>query len=391
MIGRDSAPSFAPHFRAPTSWVPLFLSAALFATGCTKQVSIEYLETPGVDLSKHHTIGVAGFQGQNGQDVSRLIETALGQAKSGKQSYFTIVDRDRLESVMKEQRLSLTGAIDPSRLKDVGKVLSLDALVTGNVASYEVRDSSYSENRSESYECGKKKTCSRDYTVGCTKREAYVQLNISVLDTETAQNDAPLSPEGRASSEKCSDQSSTLTMGEELLRAASQQAITEFVNQVTPHKVSERVMVKSGDDDAPLLFGSASDSVLASTMGKGVDLANAGLWAEAVTQFEDAVRQKPTCAACHYDLGLAMETLATDLSDLQTARDHYHQAVTSRPSDASYTGALKRIDRRISQWEELKRQTEEREAEAQRAREAEQAKSTSKTTKPAKKGTKTSK
>src|SRR5207244_1607622 len=71
--------------------------------------------------------------GQNrlGTAASDILVTEL--AKSGK---FVVVERDRLDKVMEEQKLGMSGAIDPSTAAKVGKVLGLNAIVTGAVSQF---------------------------------------------------------------------------------------------------------------------------------------------------------------------------------------------------------------------------------------------------------------
>ncbi len=49
---------------------------------------------------------------------------------------FTIVERLRLEDVMTEQHLELSGLVDPSTAKEVGKLLGVDYLVVGNLHQF---------------------------------------------------------------------------------------------------------------------------------------------------------------------------------------------------------------------------------------------------------------
>lgn len=49
---------------------------------------------------------------------------------------FTIVDRLRLEDVMREQHLELSGLVDPATAKEVGKLLGVDYLVVGNLHQF---------------------------------------------------------------------------------------------------------------------------------------------------------------------------------------------------------------------------------------------------------------
>ncbi|GAI18281.1 unnamed protein product [marine sediment metagenome] len=47
-----------------------------------------------------------------------------------------VVERERLESLLREQRLAGSKYLDPETVKQVGKILGVDALITGTVTKY---------------------------------------------------------------------------------------------------------------------------------------------------------------------------------------------------------------------------------------------------------------
>jgi len=47
-----------------------------------------------------------------------------------------VIERERLESLLREQRLAGSKYLDPETVKQVGKILGVDALVTGTVTKY---------------------------------------------------------------------------------------------------------------------------------------------------------------------------------------------------------------------------------------------------------------
>lgn len=84
-------------------------------------------------------VAVAAFQGPRGQAsfsgavvAERLISELLAQGS------IDVVERTLLNSVMREQRLERFGLIDPRTAKTLGKVLGVEAIVSGTVV--ELRD-----------------------------------------------------------------------------------------------------------------------------------------------------------------------------------------------------------------------------------------------------------
>ena len=54
--------------------------------------------------------------------------------KGVKTDFYTIIERDQLQKVLREQRLSLSGAIDESSAAEVGRILGLDVIIMGTVS-----------------------------------------------------------------------------------------------------------------------------------------------------------------------------------------------------------------------------------------------------------------
>ncbi len=86
---------------------------------------------------KKPVVTVSRFTNSTGKP----LEVGIGLADKlnlalDKTRRFTIVERLRLEDVMQEQHLELSGLVDPSTAKDVGKLLGVDYLVVGNLHQF---------------------------------------------------------------------------------------------------------------------------------------------------------------------------------------------------------------------------------------------------------------
>jgi len=85
-------------------------------------------------------IGVVEFENKSaygqrlGTAASDILVTEL--SKTGK---FVVVERDKLNKILDEQKLQSTGVIDPKTAVAVGKVLGLSAIVTGSVSEFGVK------------------------------------------------------------------------------------------------------------------------------------------------------------------------------------------------------------------------------------------------------------
>jgi len=107
--------------RARFFWLP----AVLFA-GCTgPQVAVNQ----HADFSRIHRVAVATFGGENGDVAADLLTHDLLQHGAD------VVERQRLDAVLQEQNLSSQNVLDPETVKKIGKILGVDAIFVGTVAT----------------------------------------------------------------------------------------------------------------------------------------------------------------------------------------------------------------------------------------------------------------
>lgn len=154
-----------------------------------------------------------------GNAASDILITELG--KTGK---FILIEREKLNKVLEEQKLGMTGIIDPNTIATVGKILGLDAIITGSISQFGT------------------KTVGTDFLITQSKSQiAEATVDIRVVDIETARIIYTDSGKG-VSSEK---HSSFLGMGtrggyaETIEGNALRAAITKFSENVAT-QISKR-------------------------------------------------------------------------------------------------------------------------------------------------------
>lgn len=88
-----------------------------------------------IEKSQRTKVAVADFTDlegtvrQFGRFVSEELSTNLVLAARG----FTVIDRTHLRTILKEQKLSMSGLMDSENQKKLGKILGVDALVLGSI------------------------------------------------------------------------------------------------------------------------------------------------------------------------------------------------------------------------------------------------------------------
>ena len=92
---------------------------------------------------------------------------------------FTIVERDKLALVLKEQGLATTGAVDPTTAAKVGKILGVKYIILGGIDKFNVNN-----------------TKGGIGGIGGNLVQAQVTINLRVVDTTTAERVISLSADG---------------------------------------------------------------------------------------------------------------------------------------------------------------------------------------------------
>ncbi len=165
-------------------------------------------------------IGVIAFenkapyaQARIGQTATDIIITEL--TKTGK---FIVVERDKLDKLLDEQKLGQTGAIDAATAAQVGKILGLNAILTGSVSQFGVK----SEGKDFIV------TQSKQQIVECT-------VDIRAVDAETGQVLFADSGKGvvRKSSGKVLGMGNQSKYDETLEGEALRAAIVKFMDNLT--------------------------------------------------------------------------------------------------------------------------------------------------------------
>ncbi len=161
--------------------ISLAAATTLFFSACAPSTSIKKKQSTTVDVTEKVTskytgpkrrIGVVAFenkapyaQARIGQTATDIIITEL--TKTGK---FIVVERDKMDKILEEQKLGQSGVVDPATAAQVGKVLGLNAILTGSISQFGV------------------KTEGKDFIVSQSKQQIVeCTVDIRAVDTETGQ------------------------------------------------------------------------------------------------------------------------------------------------------------------------------------------------------------
>lgn len=128
--------------------------------------------------------GAAWWRGGVGWELSGMLSNELSSSGD-----FRVVERSKLQSVLEEQNLAVSGRVAPGTGAKIGKLTGAQYLVTGTVTAYEENTSSTGGGLSF-----------KGIGLGGKKSSAYLAVDIRVINTTTGDIDFSRTVEGRSES-----------------------------------------------------------------------------------------------------------------------------------------------------------------------------------------------
>ncbi len=222
------------------------LTGVFMVAGCAPGTRIRQKQATTVDVTEKveskytgpkRRVGVVDFQNKAPYAQARLGETATDimiteLVKTGK---YIVVERDKLDKILAEQKFGQSGVIDPATAAQAGKVLGLQAIVTGSVSQFGVKSEG------------------KDFIVSQSKQQIVeCTVDIRVVDTETGQ--VLLADSGKGVVRKSSGKFLGMgnqskydeTLEGEALRSAIVQFMTNLSSQLNKKPWSCRVAAVEG-------------------------------------------------------------------------------------------------------------------------------------------------
>lgn len=125
----------------------------------------------------------AGWWGGGvGEDLADMLANELAATEA-----FRVVERKQLDAVLDEQDLAGSGRINPATGAEIGKVTGAQYLVIGTVSSWE--ENTRGSGGGISY---------RGIGIGGARKEAYMAIDVRVVDTTTGEVVHTRTVEGRS-------------------------------------------------------------------------------------------------------------------------------------------------------------------------------------------------
>ena len=228
-----------------------------------KKVKCFMLEKPTQLLPGISRIAILDFEGEGeygryladqfiqellreGRGITTISGGLFSSSKKG-QTYlngattkiFNIVERSALETVLREQNLSMTGLVDISQMAEVGKVLGVDAIITG---TYSISSQETPTKEERTYYVKKQK-----YTkiVDCLTRRTTVTASIRIIGIETAQILGNYSNSAKTEQKKCDEDRAKITSREMQVQSCMNALGNAFATYINPYFVKIEIELRS--------------------------------------------------------------------------------------------------------------------------------------------------
>jgi curli biogenesis system outer membrane secretion channel CsgG len=120
------------------------------------------------------------YSGKLGPAARDQIDTEFSE-NSALSSKFSVIERDKLALVLKEQGLATSGAVDPSSAAKVGKILGVKYIILGGVDKFAINNT---------------KGAVGAFGVGGNLVQANATINLRFIDSTTAERVVSISSDG---------------------------------------------------------------------------------------------------------------------------------------------------------------------------------------------------
>lgn len=209
------------------------MSMGLTACVTNPTVQVPMTQAPEVaEASSYRSIAVARFSGQAGDSLAASLESSMMNARMQNKPVYRSVER------LPESR-TLSGG-DVRSLVTAAKVKGSDAVLTGEVIRFDVRDE---RSTKEEYVCTAKenskkliKKCVSGYNkqVSCTDRIANLRVNMRLIDVKTGAQVYSESINKLTNSKGCGDE--RVDDAATLMGKLHYQVVQDVMTKIVPHE-----------------------------------------------------------------------------------------------------------------------------------------------------------
>lgn len=286
-------------------------------------------------------IAVLGFSGDQKREFSIKLESFLANVKVNDNPYFTVVDRNALDAIIKEQKMvSQSGLFNEKDVVKIGELSGVDTVVNGFVKWPKMETTSFLEERSICIRANSKGKCKEWGTKQVRCNDQVSKFDVTVKAISVQKGDVVFSKNyiGTGKNKFCSD-SGSQKASLELAETASDSVMAQMRKDVAPYVIVMTIELMDSDD-SDLDDNKAANKLFES----GLEFADNKRMDKACEKFRAATAIYDKSPALYHNLGVCAE-IAGDLD--KALRLHRHaDGLLDKPS-GHISNALVRVDEKL--------------------------------------------
>jgi len=315
----------------------LLIASIFIFTGCSQRVAVTSFKPAEVnEATNMKKISVLGFSNDRIGFASQL-ETELSKKTVNGQKYFTVLNRNEVNSIIDEQKFQHSGLVDKDTSVKLGKILGINGIISGDVLVADMNKSYYNTER---YECLDKKCKEkRYYLVSCVRANYDLSVSIRLTDVEKGTIVYADTLSKGSYDTHCRDRSGGLSSFGSVMTDLTDDIVTSFMTKISPTKVRRSVELL---DDPEIKYTDKQEQLLEYSLehisDNRLDKAE-----QLLSELLGSTNDK--CYVAAYNLGVVKETQG----DYKLARQLYELAdsLTIKPNK-TISNAVMRIKKQIN-------------------------------------------
>jgi len=274
-----------------------------------------------------------------GSRVSEMLVAKLVQ-----NGYYTVIERSRIEEIMQEQSLALSGLVDENSAINIGQMLGAEALITGSGA-YSVKDEGVWESYTETEKKNGKKVKVEKERYKIT-RNISCDITFRVIDVSSGSVTASKTiKQSNDDTQNTGDDEQAAVDGLNdwypIVNELVDKILDKTVQQIAPHTITEKRKLEEGESKK---------------MESALEYAKRDLWDEALEIWQEVAAgkyDKEDKIAAIYNLGVYNEIFG-----FYDKSEAFYEQCYKMTSDSKYLDDRARIKKRIKEAELLRQQEE---------------------------------
>lgn len=313
----------------------------LFLASCAAPTVKQRVLMPAHEssMAKSKTLAVLDFGGDYDGLFRSRLESYLNNIRVNGQQYFTVVERQALNSILQEQNLGRDGRVDSRHAARIGRLSGAETMLMGVAQAPRTESSHFTKKIDECVQYDNNNKCVESVVkvLRCKKRVSYFQFTLKSVSVERGTIGFTRDYSANAGSSRCRGDQNALRPAVQLEDEAMQRALAKIRRDVAPYSVVLRISLMPADK----VIGSNKQAK--ASFNSGLKMANQGRFNRGCEVFRSLLLQHKQSPSLYYNVGVCAEISG----NLDEAKKLFINADrnTNKPNKL-ITSSIRRIDQK---------------------------------------------